>query len=40
MTGIAPSKNEIDVPQYTEVQTGGLRMIAVDGKYNDWTKKV
>ncbi|HEX8059496.1 MAG TPA: alpha/beta fold hydrolase, partial [Cyclobacteriaceae bacterium] len=28
------------VPQYTEVQTGGVRMITVADKYQVWTKKV
>lgn len=37
-TGIP--QNEFGVPQYSEVQTGGVRLIQVDGKYNVWTKKV
>jgi proline iminopeptidase len=36
-TGIL--QNEFGVPQYTEVQTGGVKLIQVDGKYNVWTKK-
>jgi proline iminopeptidase len=32
--------NEDGVPQHKEVQTGGTKMIQVDGKYNVWTKKV
>lgn len=35
-----PPKNEFGVPQYAEVQTGGVKLIQVDGKYNVWTKKV
>ncbi len=34
------AKNEIGVPQYAGVQTGGVKMIQVDGKYNVWTKKI
>ena len=33
-------KNEFGAPQYSEVQTGGVKLIQVDGKYNVWTKKV
>ncbi|MGH7449903.1 MAG: proline iminopeptidase-family hydrolase [bacterium] len=33
-------QNEFGVPQYAEVQTGGVKLIQVDGKYNVWTKKV
>jgi proline iminopeptidase len=33
-------KNEFGVPQYSEVQTGGVKIIQVDGKYNVWTKKI
>ncbi len=33
-------KNEAGVPQYTEVKTGGVRMISVAGKYQIWTKKI
>ena len=33
-------KDEYGVPQYSEVQTGGIKTIQVDGKYNVWTKKV
>ncbi len=32
--------NEMGVPQYTEVQAGGVKMISIDGKYQVWTKKV
>lgn len=41
-TGAGPglTQNEYGVPQYSEVQTGGVRMIQVDGQYNVWTKKV
>lgn len=28
------------IPQYTEVQSGGVKMITIDGKYQVWTKKV
>jgi proline iminopeptidase len=34
------SKNENGIPQYAEVQTGGVKMIPVDGKYQVWTKKI
>jgi proline iminopeptidase len=34
------NKNEFEVPQYKEVQTGGVKLVKVDGKYNVWTKKV
>jgi proline iminopeptidase len=34
------NKNDFGVPQYKEVQTGGVKLIKVDGKYNVWTKKV
>ncbi len=33
-------KNEFGAPQYSEVQTGGVKLIQVDGKHNVWTKKV
>ena len=33
-------KNENGVPQYKEVQSGGVKMITVDGKYQVWTKKI
>src|SRR5262245_54530411 len=36
----APPKNEFGVPQYSEVQTGGVKLIQVAGKYNVWTKKI
>lgn len=39
-TPIDISKNENGVPQYTEVQSGGVKMITVDGKYQVWTKKI
>ena len=32
-------KNEFGVPQYSEVQSGGVKLIQVDGEYNVWTKK-
>lgn len=32
--------NERGVPQYSEPQTAGVKMITVDGKYQVWTKKV
>jgi len=35
-----PPQNEFGVPQYAEVQTGGVKLIQVDGKYQVWTKKV
>jgi len=34
------AKNENGVPQYTEVKSGGVKMISVDGKYQVWTKKI
>ncbi len=33
-------KNENGVPQYSEVKSGGVKMITVDGKYQVWTKKI
>jgi proline iminopeptidase len=33
-------KNQDGVPQYSEVQSGGVKMISVDGKYQVWTKKI
>ena len=32
--------NEMGVPQYEDVQNGGVKMISVDGKYNVWTKRI
>ena len=32
--------NDRGVPQYSEVQSGGVKMITVDGKYQVWTKKI
>lgn len=32
--------NENGVPQYTELQNGGVKMISIDGKYQVWTKKI
>lgn len=32
--------NKEGVPQYSEVQAGGVKMITVDGKYQVWTKKI
>jgi proline iminopeptidase len=37
-TGIPANEN--GVPQYTEVQSGGIKMISIDGKYRVWTKKI
>ncbi len=34
------SKNEKGVPQYLTVQSGGVKMITVDGKHKVWTKKI
>ena len=34
------TKNEDGVPQYTEVKSGGVKMISVSGKYQVWTKKI
>ncbi|MEI9917193.1 MAG: proline iminopeptidase-family hydrolase [Bacteroidota bacterium] len=36
-TGSRPTS---DIAQYTEVQTGGVKMISVAGKYQVWTKKI
>lgn len=33
-------KNKDGVPQYSEVKSGGVKMISVDGKYQVWTKKI
>ncbi len=33
-------RNEYGVPQYTQVQSGNVKMITVDQKYRVWTKKV
>ena len=33
-------KNQNGVPQYTEVQSGGVKMITVNDKYQVWTKKI
>ena len=32
--------NENGVPQYSDVKSGGVKMITVAGKYKVWTKKI
>jgi proline iminopeptidase len=39
-SGSKTLRNEDGVPQYAEVQSGGVKMISIDGKYQVWTKKV
>jgi proline iminopeptidase len=38
--GANKALNERGVPQYNELQAGGVKMITVDGKYQVWTKKI
>jgi proline iminopeptidase len=40
MSNSAIPKNENGVPQYTEMQSAGIKMIPVAGKYQVWTKKI
>lgn len=38
VSGTQPNEN--GVPQYSDVQSGGVKMISIDGKYQVWTKKI